>query len=214
MGFEELNDNQTERKGPMEGSNVWPASLPGFKEPILAFYHLLIDLGKTLFHLFALALHLPEDFFDDKILHPAAIMRLLHYPPQTGTVDDRVIGIGAHTDYECFTILWQENVQALQVLNTAGTWIDATPVPGTFVINIGDQFARWTNDVFKSTRHRAINRSGVRRYSVPLFFGTDYDVKLEALPTCVTADNPAKYQVVTAGEYVKSRLEATYAHSK
>lgn len=116
--------------------------------------------------------------------------------------------------YECFTILWQDNVQALQVLNNNGKWIDAVPIPGTFVLNIGDQFARWTNDVFKSTVHRAVNRSGAERYSIPLFFGTDYDVKLEALPGCVSEDNPVKYEVVTAGEYVKSRLEATYAHSK
>ncbi|KAL0946837.1 hypothetical protein HGRIS_013005 [Hohenbuehelia grisea] len=80
--------------------------------------------------------------------------------------------------------------------------------------SLGDQFARWTNDVFKSTMHRAINRSGRERYSIPLFFGTDYDVRLEPIPTCVSPDTPAKYEVVTAGEYVKSRLEATYAHSQ
>jgi len=73
-------------------------------------------------------------------------MKLLHYPPQTGLVDDRVIGIGAHTDWECFTILWQEpGIQALQVLNTEKQWIDAPPIPGTLVINLGDQFARWTS---------------------------------------------------------------------
>jgi len=176
--------------------------------------HAVVHLGKTLFPLFALALDLPEDFFDDKTTKPAAIMRLLHYPPQIGTVDDRVIGIGAHTDYECFTILWQDQVQALQVLNTNKQWIDAVPIPGSFVVNLGDQFARWTNDVFQSTVHRAVNRSGVERYSIPLFFGTDYDVELNPLPSCIDEDAPPKYEVVTAGEYVKSRLEATYAHSK
>ncbi|KAG9019910.1 hypothetical protein FRB90_000041 [Tulasnella sp. 427] len=204
----------------VQGVNVWPNAelLPGFRDTLLKYYHALIALGKSLFKLFALALGMAEDFFDDKarsqITKPAAIMRLLHYPPQTGTVDDRVIGIGAHTDYECFTILWQDDVPALQVLNTEGRWIDATPIPGTFVLNLGDQFARWTNDIFKSTRHRAINRTGIRRYSMPLFFGTDYDVKLEAIPSCVSPDRPPRYEVVTAGEYVKSRLEATYAHSK
>ncbi|KAG8877531.1 hypothetical protein FRB97_003358 [Tulasnella sp. 331] len=171
------NPNDT---GTMRGLNQWPIDLPGFKAPVLDLYNSLVDLGKVIFHLFALALDLPEDFFDDKTKNAAAVMRLLHYPPQTGIVDDRVVGIGAHTDYECFTILWQDEVPALQVLNTANQWIDAKPIPGTLVLNIGDQFARWTNDIFKSTRHRVINRSGVRRYSVPLFFGTDYDVKLEA----------------------------------
>ncbi|KAA1478352.1 2OG-Fe(II) oxygenase family protein, partial [Dentipellis sp. KUC8613] len=115
----------------------------------------------------------------------------------------------------CFTILWQQDdIQALQALNASGQWIDAVPIPGSLVVNLGDQFARWTNDVFRSTVHRAVNRSGIARYSIPLFFGTDYDVRLEALPSCVSPDVPPKYDVVTAGDYVKSRLEATYAHSK
>jgi len=214
LGWEDRDPYSGLRGGPMEGQNVWPEDLPGFQEAVMKYYYSLIDLGDILFRLFALALELPEDFFDDKTQRPAAILRLLYYPPQTGLVDDSIIGIGAHTDYECFTILWQDEQPALQVLNNEGHWIDAKPIPGSFVINIGDQLARWTNDIFKSTRHRAINRTGVRRYSMPLFFGSDYAVKLEAIPTCVSADRPAKYEVVTAGDYVKSRLEATYAPTK
>ncbi|KAH9850226.1 2OG-Fe-II oxygenase [Lenzites betulinus] len=216
LGWEEFSGKSRANDGAMSGDNVWPTNLPGFREAVLEYYHAAVRLGQSLFPLFALALDLPEDFFDDKTTKPAAIMRLLYYPPQTGDVDDRVEGIGAHTDliWQCFTILWQDEVPALQVLNNDGKWIDAVPIPGTFVVNLGDQFARWTNDVFKSTVHRAVNRSGVERYSMPLFFGTDYDVKLEPLPSCVSADFPPKYEVVTAGEYVKSRLEATYAHSR
>ncbi|KAI0793028.1 Clavaminate synthase-like protein [Irpex lacteus] len=216
LGWEELDGSVRDDDGAMTGGNVWPdpTSLPGFREDVLEYYHAVVHLGKALFPLFALALDLDEDFFADKITKPAAIMRLLHYPPQEGIVDDRIQGIGAHTDYECFTILWQDDVPALQVLNNDDKWIDAVPIPGTFVVNLGDQLARWTNDVFKSTVHRAVNRSGQERYSIPLFFGTDYDVKLEPLPSCVSADFPPKYEVVTAGDYVKSRLEATYTHSK
>ncbi|KAH9171670.1 2OG-Fe-II oxygenase [Lactarius sanguifluus] len=180
--------------GPMAGENIWPddALLPGFRQAVLEYYYAAVRLGQYLFPLFALALDLPEDFFSDK-----------------GVVDDRTIGIGAHTEY-CFTILWQQDeISALQVLNTAGKWIHAVPIPGSLVVNLGDQLARWTNDVFKSTMHRAVNRSGVARYSIPLFFGTDYDVLLKAIPSCVSEDSPPKYEVVTAGEYVKSRLDAT-----
>ncbi|RPD56634.1 Clavaminate synthase-like protein [Lentinus tigrinus ALCF2SS1-7] len=217
FGWEELdaraNDEKRANDGAMAGANVWPADTPEFRESVLGYYHAAVDLGRKLFPLFALALDLPENFFEDKTKNAAAIMRVLHYPPQTGPVDDRVIGIGAHTDFECFTILWQEpGIQALQVLNKQKQWIDAPPIPGTLVVNLGDQFARWTNDVFKSTVHRAINRSGVRRYSIPLFFGTDYDVKLEPIPSCVSPDRPPKYEVVTAGDYVKERLKATYGH--
>ncbi|PCH40421.1 Clavaminate synthase-like protein [Wolfiporia cocos MD-104 SS10] len=216
FGWEELqakaNDEKRANDGVMAGANVWPKNPSGFREDVLSYYHAAVQLGKTLFPLFAVALDLPETYFDDKTRNSAAIMRVLHYPPQTGTVDDRIIGIGAHTEF-CFTILWQEpGIQALQVLNKQNEWIDAPPIPGTLVVNLGDQFARWTNDVFKSTVHRAINRSGVRRYSIPLFFGTDYDVRLEPIPSCVSAERPPKYEVVTAGDYVKERLAAAYGH--
>ncbi|KAI0035223.1 Clavaminate synthase-like protein [Vararia minispora EC-137] len=202
--------------GSMAGANVWPpeTTVPGFRMAALTYYHAAVKLGKYLFPLFALALDLPESFFDDKTTSPAAIMRLLYYPPQAGVIDERTIGIGAHTEY-CFTILWQQDdVEALQILNAHGKWIDAVPIRGSLVVNIGDQLGRWTNDIFKSTRHRAINRSGVERYSIPLFFGTDYNVLLEALPSCVSDDMPAKYDPILAGDYVKSRLEETYAQSK
>ncbi|KAF7299439.1 2OG-Fe oxygenase [Mycena indigotica] len=216
LGWEEPGNNA------MSGVNVWPAEtlLPGFRDVMESnkrrYSRAAVSLGQLLFPLFALALDLPEAFFNDKTTKPAAIMRLLHYPPQKPAIDDdgRVIGIGAHTDYECFTILWQDAVGGLQVQNADGKWIDAVPVPGTFVINLGDQFARWTNDVFKSTVHRVTNRSGLERYSIPLFFGTDYDVLLEPLPSCISEDYPPQYEVVTAGDYVKRRLEETYAHSK
>ncbi|KIJ54466.1 hypothetical protein M422DRAFT_24413 [Sphaerobolus stellatus SS14] len=218
FGYEEIDADPSsaavrEADGSMAGANVWPLELPEMRRASLEYYHAVMKLGKLLFPLFALALDLPENFFDDKTMNPAAIMRILHYPPQTGEIDDRVIGIGAHSDYECFTILWQDNNKALQVLNTEGKWIDAVPIPGTFVVNLGDQLARWTNDVFKSTIHRAVNRTGVRRYSIPFFFGTDYNVTLEALPSCVSPERPAKYEPVNAGDFVLSRLAPTYAHS-
>ncbi|KAG7088766.1 hypothetical protein E1B28_012732 [Marasmius oreades] len=220
LGWEEIDPNGVQKDtsrddGAMSGSNVWP-ELPGFREIVLAYYHATIQLGRSLFPLFAFALDLPENFFDDKTTKPAAIMRLLHYPSQEPAecdMDGQPIGIGAHTDYECFTILWQDEIGGLQVKNNKGNWVDAVPIPATVVVNLGDQFARWTNDVFKSTLHRVINKSGKERYSIPLFFGTNYDVMLEPIPSCVSEDFPPKYEVVTAGEYVKSRLEATYSHS-
>jgi len=174
---------------------------------------LALGLGHSLFPLFALALNLPETFFDDKTVHSAALMYLLHYPPQTGPQNAGVQGIGAHTDWECFTILWQQpGIQALQILNSKNEWIDVPPIPGTFVINLGDQFARWTNDIFKSTMHRVILLDPVDRYSIALFFGTDYNVILEPIPSCTSPENPRRYEAITAGEYIKSRFESTYSH--
>ncbi|EIW72526.1 hypothetical protein TREMEDRAFT_24489 [Tremella mesenterica DSM 1558] len=190
--------------------NLWP-SQSDWRDAANFQSSALLKLGQSLFPLFALALDLPENFFDDKIQHPAAIMRLLHYPAMgNAEVDERTPGIGAHTDFECFTILCQGDVPGLQVQNRKGVWIDAVCIPGTFIINIGDQFARWTNDIFVSTRHRALPAKTHPRYSIPFFFGCDHDVPLIPPPTCVTVDRPWRYQPITAGKYVKMRLSEVY----
>ncbi|HEX3984115.1 MAG TPA: 2OG-Fe(II) oxygenase family protein, partial [Acidisoma sp.] len=181
-------------------------------EQVEAYYRAMHELGRRLFGAFALALDLPEEYFAPLTNKPTAIMRLLSYPSQDGPIDPQQIGIGAHSDYECFTILCQETVPALQVRNQQGAWIDAPPIRGTFVINIGDQMARWTNDLFASTVHRAMNTSGRSRFSIPCFIGSNYDTLIEALPGTVAADRPAKYPPVLAGDYVQGRLDATYAY--
>ncbi|KAF5314852.1 hypothetical protein D9619_007265 [Psilocybe cf. subviscida] len=86
--------------GVMHGSNVWPSEgdVPHFHEDVIQYYFAAVDLGKALFPIFALALNLPEDYFEDKTRYSAALMKLLHYPPQYGPVDDRLVGIGAHTE--------------------------------------------------------------------------------------------------------------------
>jgi isopenicillin N synthase-like dioxygenase len=183
------------------GPNVWPDNLPGFRESLDRYYWHLYDLGRNLFQAFALALELPEDFFEDKITKPIAQLRLLHYPPQNGPIDEKQIGTGAHSDYDCFTILAQDNVGGLQVLNSAGEWI-------------ADNMARWTNDLFSSTVHRAVNRSDRDRYSIPFFFGPNYDTLIETLPSCVGPNNPAKYEAVTAGEYLLNRFNETFTYRK
>lgn len=194
------------------GPNVYPADLPGFQAEIDRYYWHLFELGRKIFRAFALTLDLSEDFFEDKITKPLAQLRLLRYPPQTGEIDEKQIGTGAHSDYECFTILAQDDVGGLQVLNSAGEWISATPIPGTFVVNVGDQMARWTNDLFSSTVHRAINRSGRERYSIPYFFGPNYDTWVDVLPSCISPDHPPKYQPVTTGEYIIGRFNETFAY--
>jgi isopenicillin N synthase-like dioxygenase len=137
---------------------------------------------------------------------PMVTMRLLHYPPQTIITDEEQLGCGAHTDYECFTLLSQSNQSGLQVLNNKGEWINAKPIENTFVVNIGDLMQRWTDDQFKSTIHRVINTSGTTRYSIPLFFGPDYFAEIKSL----SHNQISKYSTVIAGEYLTSRFDDTY----
>jgi len=194
------------------GPNQWPQDLPGFQDALLAYQQALLDFGRHIFRAFALALELREDFFEDYLHKPMAHMRVLAYPSQEGMIDEAQIGIGPHSDYECFTMLCTDDVAALQVLNSAGEWIQAPPLPGCFIVNVGDLMARWTNDYFASTLHRAINTSGRQRYSIPFFFGPDSRSLIEVLPSCQNPAWPARYPAIEAGEYIRSRFDHTYVH--
>ena len=190
-----------------KAGNLWPDNLPGLQDVMIRYGVAMRLLARRLFAAFALALHLPEDHFVPLSRAPMTLIRLLHYPSVAGPFDETALGTGAHTDHECFTILCQDaDVQALQVRNRRGDWIDAPPIPGTFVVNIGDLMARWTNGIFASTYHRVANFSGKARHSLPCFIGADADAVIEALPSCVTQENPAKFPPVIAGEYVSSLI--------
>ncbi len=186
------------------GPNLWPADMPGFREAVEAYYAAMLEASNALLRAFALALALPEDYFLDKFDRAAGALRLLHYPPRPS--DETRLGVGAHTDYEMFTILAQDANPGLQVLNGVGRWIDIPPVAGTFVVNIGDLMARWTNDRFTSNIHRAANRTGRNRYSIPFFMGSNVDTEIRCLESCTGADDPPKYPPVLAGAHIEARL--------
>ncbi|KAK3073217.1 hypothetical protein LTR53_005416 [Teratosphaeriaceae sp. CCFEE 6253] len=150
--------------------SIWPSDLPGFKEGMYAYHTQLLQFARRLTKIFALALHMPEDFFDEYVKQPEAGMRIIHYPEQDASATDQN-GIGAHTDFECFTVVTLDGNEGLEVLSKGGYWVKAKIVPDAFVVNVADCFMRQTNDFFVSTVHRVVNRSGRDRYSLPFFFG-------------------------------------------
>ena len=197
---------------PLHGPNQWPADAPEFRAALDAYYGALSGLGRTLCRAFAIALDLPATFFDDKLTKPLAQLRLLHYPPQPIDADARTIGAGAHTDYGCVAMLYQDATGGLELRNANGAWIAAPPIPGTFVCNIGDMMARWTNDRFAATYHRVVNRSGRDRYSVVLFFDPDFDVEVACLPGCRAPGEPPRYPPTTCGRHVLERFAETFVY--
>jgi isopenicillin N synthase-like dioxygenase len=194
---------------PTLGPNVWP-DLPGFEPAVRAYYQAAFALGHTLLHGFALALGLPEAYFDRFVTQPPSQLRLIHYPYLPEAVD--APGIGAHTDYECFTILLP-TAPGLEVMNGAGVWIDAPPIPGAVVINLGDMLETFTNGELVATSHR-VRKVQQERYSFPLFYTCDYHTVVEPLPPFVSAERPARYPALVAGDHLFAQTAQSFAYLK
>jgi isopenicillin N synthase-like dioxygenase len=188
----------------MYGENLWPKELPELRQIVEAYFDEMIRVGRALFALIAVGFGLPGNYFALKTDRPIAQLRLLRYPRQSTGV-----GIGAHCDYECLTILDPGEVAGLQIQHR-GVWQEVDLVPETFVVNLGEMLARWTNDFFRATPHRVVNTSGRERVTIPFFFGTNYDTRIECLPSCCGPDRPARYPPVLAGEYLAKRLHDVY----
>nr|WP_240338248.1 2OG-Fe(II) oxygenase family protein [Pseudomonas syringae] len=139
---------------------------------------------------------------------------MIHYPPRGTATSAEQQGAGAHTDYGCITLLYQDMAGGLQVRDVRGEWIDAPPLDGTFVVNLGDMMARWSNDRYLSTPHRVISPLGVDRYSMPFFAEPHPDTRIECLPGCQSGDHPARYPVTTCAEFLLSRFADTYAYRR
>jgi isopenicillin N synthase-like dioxygenase len=180
--------------------NQWPVWIAEFREQVMEYYEAVSQVGRQLFHAFAIRLGLPDDFFDKLTLKAPSQLRLLHYPPNDLPMDNDNLGIGPHSDFECFTIL-NHQAPGLQAMNAADEWVAAPPIEGTFIVNIGDLLEGWTNGRFKATQHRVVN-TGKERFSIPLFFAVDYHTEIEPLPAFVSEDNPSKYNRIVAGDHL------------
>lgn len=214
MGFHMAADHPEVLAGkPLRGPNRHP-DLPGWAPLMEQHYADMQALAQTLLRAIALALGIERDFFDARFAEPISVFRMIHYPPRHTASSAEQQGAGAHTDYGCVTLLYQDDAGGLQVRNVHGEWIDAPPIPGSFVVNIGDMMARWSNDRYTSTPHRVISPLGVHRYSMPFFAEPHPDTEISCLPNCSSADNPPKYPPVTSAEYLLSRFADTYAYRR
>jgi isopenicillin N synthase-like dioxygenase len=203
---------------PLQGPNQWPGWLPEFRPAIEEYREGAERVSRAVIRLIAVALGLPETALDRHFARPTSFLRLLHYPPHPVDASEDQFGAAPHTDYGIITLLAQDDSGGLQVRRRdAGGddgWIDAEPLPGTFVLNVADMLARWTNDRFVSTPHRVVNRSGGDRYSLPFFFDTAMDSVIECLPTCTGPGDPPRYAPVRYGDYLMDRLNRNYDYRR
>jgi isopenicillin N synthase-like dioxygenase len=190
-------------------ANRWPAGLPGFREAVVAYCERMEQLVRELVRLYARALRLPLEYFDEPFREPQYKFRMTHYPYQPDLAEDE-FGIAPHTDTSFLTLLAPNDVPGLSIRTQTGKWIDAPAIPGAFVVNGGQLLQRWTYDYFLATPHRAVNRSGGERYALAFFCDANIDWPIAALPTCVGPDRPPKYPTTYYTEYMIRYQQRTY----
>lgn len=189
--------------------NQWPDFLPEMKDVLMDFFDAGHRVGWSLLRAFAAALEVDEETFIRAIDRPISRGSVIYYPPQPPEMGTDQFGVSSHTDYGCLTLLYQDDTGGLQVQGRGGDWLTAHPIPGTLVVNVGDLLARWTNDRFRSTPHRVINRSGRARLSTALFIDPNRDTLIEPV---VKPGEVTSYEPVTCGDYLRNRLDAAFAY--
>ncbi len=203
--------------------NLLPASPAGYARVARDYFGAMEALSQRMLHLFAHALELEPAFFADKFTHHASVMRVLNYPDQSGIVlAPGQLRSGAHTDFGILTLLLADDAPGgLQVKRRDdGGWVDVVPPRDSFVVNIGDLMAIWTNDRWVSNLHRVANPApvpgqGTRRQSIAFFVHANYDARIECIPTCASEQQPPRHAPVLAGEHrlmkVRKASETPYA---
>jgi isopenicillin N synthase-like dioxygenase len=185
FGAELGDDHPMARAGvPMHGPNLFPSNIPGFRETALEYMAAMTELGHALMRGIALSLGLDESYFAEHYTgDPLILFRIFNYPAQS---DATGWGVGEHTDYGLLTILKQDESGGLQV-KSQSRWIEAHPIPGSFVCNIGDMLDRLTGGLYRSTPHRVRNVSVRDRLSFPFFFDPNFNAEVEPLPLSATS---------------------------
>ncbi len=192
--------------------NIWPKQPSDFAALMQSYYEQANQLAQDLLGVFALALGLERDWFKNKVDHSMASLALNHYPAQTEPALPGQLRAGPHTDYGTLTIVAPTAAPGgLQIRTKSGQWQDVSVEPGTFVVNIGDMMAQWTNDRWVSTVHRVANPApgqalSSRRLSLVFFHQPNPDALIDCIPTCVDANHGKKYQPVNAGDYISAKI--------
>lgn len=211
-------DPDSVTREPMMGANQFPdeKELPGFATTIRTFINKMSLVGHSIMRGLALSLKFNDDYFHDKFNPAFPLLALWHYPPVPEESDSW--GVGPHTDYGVLTILMQDDVGGLQVETSGGDWIDVTPIPGTFVVNVGDVMEAWTEGKFRATMHRVKNSSSKHRISAPFFFQPSLDCVIKPLDDVIATESAGKdtstklalHKPFKFGEYVLNKFQKSY----
>ncbi len=208
FGAELASDHPSVRAGlPLHGANLFPSAVPELRATVLEYLTAMTDLSHRLMAGIALSLSLEANYFHDRYTgDPLILFRVFNYPRservKAAGFDPGLWGVGEHTDYGVLTILKQDGLGGLEVRSHGG-WTEAKPIPGTFVVNIGDMLDRMTGGLYRSTPHRVKNLAARDRQSFPFFFDPNFHAKVEAIPLghAVREDKDGRWDKASVHEF-------------
>jgi len=198
---------------PLVHPNQWPGQdAPFLRTEIVPYYTRVMALGLRILEHLAIGLDVDPAIFKRAYEKPLGRGQLVYYPPICeADIKAKRFGAAPHTDFGVLTILQQDHLGGLQIMNRSGEWIEAPPIEGTFVCNIGDLLERWTNGKLVSTKHRVLNRSGQSRYSIPIFCDPASDTIIDPRDFDASADVELR-PPIAAGAYIMGKNRANFSH--
>ncbi len=189
---------------PLVGPNVWP-KIPGFQYILGNYLTEMQRITSVMCGAFEQILGLESGFFAQHMDRPVSQLRLLHYLENKSAQEENTVNMGAHTDYECFTILHSQT-PGLQVLDSESKWVAAPPIDNTFYFNIGDMLEAWSGGLFVSTPHKVVNSSGAERFSLPYFAATNFNTVVSPVHSQKYSAKQKEYAPIVAGEHLLNNM--------
>ena len=197
---------------PLYGLNRWPADMPEFRLATMAYIGAMAPLADKMVSAVATGLDLPPDYFTTAFTdEPTRTLRLIRYPKHEGAEDNQ-FGFAPHIDTNFLTLLAQSALPGLEVRTAQGEWIRPAPIPGAFVVNTGEMLGRYSNDRFTATPHRVINDNNALRHAIPFFYGPGLNAVIAPVPTCVSVENPARYEPLLYADHRRKLNLTNFAH--
>ena len=195
--------------GRLLAPNQWPEFLPEMRAKLMRYFFGMQECGQQILQALAVGLGIESDYFHSHFDKPVSRGALIYYPPQAA--DRNGFGSAPHSDYGTLTLLAQDAIGGLQVRAKSGEWVSAAPIPGTFVVNVGDLLARWSNNRLESTPHRVVNTAARARYSIAMFIDPNWDAVIK--PAVRAGETPG-HAPVRCADYIRERYDEAFAYRK
>ena len=192
--------------GNLLAANRWPDAMPQMRDVLNEYFLAIHTCASRILEAVAVSLGKEQDYFSRNFERPTSRGSLIYYPPGVGS--DGGYGVSPHTDFGCLSVLAQRS-SGLRVKTSEGEWHRADPIPGTFVVNIGDLLSRWTNDRFSSVPHCVVNENSDARYSVVVFVDPDSRTLIDPI---VADGEVRRYEPIDSDSYITGRFDRSFAY--